>query len=112
MDRKVRRKRNSLEVEGVIGVEEALLRRERQKARELRKTQWWRRRVERGICHYCNETYAAGDLTMDHVVPLARGGKSTKGNCVPCCKTCNTKKATLVPVEWNEYLDSLRRARI
>lgn len=29
---------------------------------------------------------------MDHVVPLVRGGRSTKGNLVPCCKACNTKK--------------------
>ena len=29
---------------------------------------------------------------MDHVVPLVRGGRSTKGNVVPACKDCNTKK--------------------
>ncbi len=29
---------------------------------------------------------------MDHLVPLARGGRSTKGNLVPACKECNTKK--------------------
>ena len=29
---------------------------------------------------------------MDHVVPLARGGKSTKGNTVPACIEYNHKK--------------------
>ena len=29
---------------------------------------------------------------MDHVVPLVRGGRSTKGNVVPACKECNTTK--------------------
>ena len=29
---------------------------------------------------------------MDHVVPLIRGGRSTKGNVVPACKECNAKK--------------------
>jgi 5-methylcytosine-specific restriction protein A len=29
---------------------------------------------------------------MDHVVPLVRGGRSTRGNVVPACKTCNTDK--------------------
>ena len=29
---------------------------------------------------------------MDHIVPLAQGGKSTRGNTVPCCKLCNNKK--------------------
>ena len=29
---------------------------------------------------------------MDHVVPLARGGRSTRGNVVPCCRECNQAK--------------------
>lgn len=29
---------------------------------------------------------------MDHLIPIARGGKSDKKNCVPSCKDCNTKK--------------------
>ena len=36
---------------------------------------------------------------MDHVVPLARGGKSNKGNIVPCCKSCNNDKKYLTPAE-------------
>ncbi len=46
---------------------------------------------------------------MDHLVPLVRGGKSTKSNCVPCCKQCNTKKSTLLPLEWEEYLRGFQR---
>jgi len=34
-------------------LEEADLKRERQKARELRGSQWWKRRVAKGECHYC-----------------------------------------------------------
>jgi len=68
------------------------LRRERAKARELRRTQWWKRRRAAGVCHYCGERFAPELLTMDHVVPLVRGGRSTKGNVVPACKDCNTKK--------------------
>jgi len=44
---------------------------------------------------------------MDHVVPLTRGGKSTKRNVVPACKECNNKKKYLLPIEWEEYLQSL-----
>jgi len=29
---------------------------------------------------------------MDHLIPIARGGKSDKKNCVPSCKDCNTRK--------------------
>ncbi len=80
------------------------LRREKSRARELRASQWWKRRLAKGVCRYCGEQHPPSRLTMDHVVPLARGGKSVKGNVVPCCKECNTAKRTLLPSEWAEYL--------
>jgi 5-methylcytosine-specific restriction enzyme A len=46
-------------------------------------------------------------LTMDHIVPLGRGGASTRGNVVPACKECNTRKKHLLPIEWQDYVDSL-----
>lgn len=66
---------------------------ERNKARELRKSPWWKNRVARGLCHYCQETVAPALLTLDHIVPVSRGGRTTKGNCVPCCKECNNKNS-------------------
>ena len=36
---------------------------------------------------------------MDHIVPVVRGGKSTRGNVVPCCKECNSDKKYLTPAE-------------
>jgi 5-methylcytosine-specific restriction endonuclease McrA len=42
---------------------------------------------------------------MDHVVPVARGGRSVKGNLVPCCKACNNAKQGLLPMEWEGYLE-------
>lgn len=44
---------------------------------------------------------------MEHIVPISRGGKTTRNNVVPACKDCNTKKNRLVPVEWEEYLARL-----
>lgn len=85
------------------GADEATIRREKNKARELRKTQWWRRRLDQGICHYCGRHFPPAELTMDHVVPLARGGRSNKGNLVACCKACNTAKKSLLPSEWDDY---------
>lgn len=72
---------------------------EKAKARELRKTQWWKNEVAKGICHYCGKRFKPKDLTMDHVVPFSRGGKSTKGNIVPSCKVCNNKKKYMTPVD-------------
>lgn len=85
------------------------IRRQKEKARALRKTQWWQRQIARGVCHYCGKQVPSCELTMDHVVPLARGGLSTKGNVVPSCKTCNSRKKYLIPVEWEEYVQSLSR---
>lgn len=87
---------------------EAVLR-EKDKARSLRKTQWWQRQLAKGVCHYCGRKTAPAELTMDHIVPLIRGGRSTKGNVVPACKDCNNRKKYLLPVEWEEYLNGFRR---
>ncbi len=51
---------------------------------------------------------APKELTLDHIVPVIRGGKSTRGNCVPSCKECNNRKKHLLPIEWEEYLDRLK----
>ncbi|MDY0267919.1 HNH endonuclease [Trichloromonas sp.] len=84
-------------------------RREREKARELRQSRWWKNRIAGGICHYCGMKVAPKDLTLDHLVPVSRGGKSTKSNCVPACKSCNNQKKNLLPMEWEKYLAGLQR---
>jgi len=85
-------------------VDEDFIRRERAKARELRKQNWWRNKIAKGVCHYCGKQVPPKELTLDHIVPLVRGGRSTRGNCVPACKECNSKKQSLLPIEWEEYL--------
>jgi len=72
---------------------------EKEKARQLRKSQWWQAKLSKGICHYCGEKFSKEELTMDHILPLARGGKSTKGNLVIACKKCNNEKKYLTPAE-------------
>ena len=79
-------------------------RREKAIARELRQTGWWKRRIADGCCHYCRREVGARKLTLDHVVPLIRGGTSVRGNVVPACKDCNTAKKSLLPWEWDAYL--------
>jgi len=73
--------------------------REKLKAQEMRKSQWWKNNISHGICYYCQAKFLPDKLTMDHVVPLSRGGRSTKGNTVPCCKACNNNKKYLTPAE-------------
>jgi 5-methylcytosine-specific restriction protein A len=91
----------------IIIVSDDELRREKAKARVIRQSQWWKRRRSEGVCFYCRRKFPPGELTMDHLVPLIRGGKSSKGNIVPACKECNNKKKYLLPLEWEEYLESL-----
>jgi 5-methylcytosine-specific restriction endonuclease McrA len=91
-----------------VSVDEEQVRREKAKARELRQSQWWKRKRSRGVCHYCGRAFRPAELTMDHLVPLARGGRTTQGNVVPACKDCNSRKKYLLPMEWEEYLLAIK----
>lgn len=72
---------------------------ERDRAQKLRASPWWKTQTQKGLCHFCQQPVGADNLTMDHLVPLARGGKSTRGNIVPACQACNKKKQLETPVE-------------
>jgi 5-methylcytosine-specific restriction endonuclease McrA len=85
------------------------IKRERSRARELRDSQWWKRQLAKGSCGYCGRSVSPKELTMDHIVPVSRGGRSTKGNVVPCCKDCNNAKKQLLPMEWEQYLKKVGR---
>jgi len=84
-----------------------LLKRERARARELRASQWWKRRIADGVCYYCRRQVGIRALSMDHLVPLGRGGRSVRGNVVPACKACNSRKQSMLPVEWTDYVRAL-----
>ena len=83
----------------LVEVSEKEIRRERQKARELRASQWWKRKRATGICHHCGQKFLPKELTMDHLIPIIRGGKSTRGNLVPACKKCNADRKYRLPFE-------------
>ena len=92
-----------------IAADEAHIRREKEKAREIRSSPWWKRKRSSGICFYCGGKFRVDELTMDHLIPLARGGRSVRGNIVPACKDCNSRKKYLLPTEWEEYLETLKQ---
>ena len=64
---------------------------------------------DRHTCQYCTRSYAANDLTLDHVVARSRGGKSTWENLVACCRRCNNRKGDRMPEEAGMTL--MRRPR-
>jgi 5-methylcytosine-specific restriction protein A len=82
------------------------IRTERERGKKLRKTPWWKTQIQSGVCHFCQKNVGADNLTMDHLVPLARKGKSTRGNVVPACQACNRNKNLTTPVE--TILDQIR----
>ena len=90
--------------------DEEHIRREKAKARALRQSGWWKNQVGQGQCYYCRRRVQPQALTMDHIVPIVRGGRSTKGNVVPCCKACNSQKTHRLPLEWTEYLEARQQA--
>ena len=46
------------------------------------------------VCQYCD---ARSELTVDHVIPRAKGGASTWDNVVACCAPCNRRKGDMLP---------------
>jgi 5-methylcytosine-specific restriction endonuclease McrA len=51
------------------------------------------------VCQYCGKTFGSAELTLDHVLPRSRNGKSSWENVVTSCKKCNERKADRSPEE-------------
>jgi 5-methylcytosine-specific restriction endonuclease McrA len=114
-DRDINRKkaRRSGQRQAVIsGDIDTLINREKSRARELRGSSWWKAKISAGKCYYCGGRFKPSDLTMDHKIPLSRGGTSEKNNIVPACKECNNRKKYMLPSEWEEYLDKIKNTVI
>jgi 5-methylcytosine-specific restriction endonuclease McrA len=90
-----------------VPADEEHVRREKAAAYTLRHSAWWKNIRGRGQCYYCKQIVHPHELTMDHIVPIIRGGRTTRHNVVACCKNCNSKKKYLLPIEWQAYLDQL-----
>jgi len=88
-----------------VPADERHIRRERERARALKATAWWQAQLAKGVCRHCGGHFPPNQLTMDHLIPVARGGRSDKHNVVPACFACNQAKAAKTPVE--QILDSL-----
>jgi len=50
-------------------------------------------------CQYCGKRLSHRNLTIDHVIPRSRGGKTEWTNVVTSCVSCNTKKGDRTPEE-------------
>jgi 5-methylcytosine-specific restriction endonuclease McrA len=84
----------------VFVTSESHSRAEKEHARALRASRWWQNLIANAACYYCGTPLTQQAATMDHVVPVAQGGRSVRGNVVPACKACNTAKGGLSAAEW------------
>lgn len=79
----------------------------------LSRDQLWRRWVEFDhTCAYCG---AGGDLQVEHVVPISKGGEHHLGNIVPACQSCNFSKGKADALTWYQsqaFFDETRWQRI
>ncbi|MHC4450625.1 MAG: HNH endonuclease [Planctomycetota bacterium] len=67
-------------------------------------------RRDRLTCQYCGCKPGSEELTIDHVIPRSRGGRSNWRNCVLACVECNKRKSNRLPNEAGMHL--LRPAKI
>ncbi len=56
---------------------------------------------DHAVCQYCNKALTIKEVTMDHVHPVSKGGKTTWDNIVAACNSCNSRKGNQLPVgQW------------
>lgn len=53
------------------------------------------------LCPYCNKNKTD---TIDHVVPLSKGGTNNKDNLIAVCRSCNSKKGAKSLLQFNPIL--------
>lgn len=56
-----------------------------------------------GQCAYCGVELGIMDGTWDHVIPFDRGGTNVIENIVRCCTSCQRRKFTKTPAEYEEH---------
>lgn len=54
---------------------------------------------DRYSCQFCGRVLPASELTLDHVIPRSRGGRTDWDNLVASCHACNNLKGDRLPEE-------------
>jgi 5-methylcytosine-specific restriction endonuclease McrA len=70
----------------------------------------YRRQVfnkQNGICAMCGKRIYFYDFTVDHIIPVSKGGKNTLDNMEAMCYTCNHMKADILKTDFLEHISKI-----
>lgn len=59
------------------------------------------------VCAYCGNKFHPNEMTVDHILPVVRGGTNSWRNCISACKKCNNRKSDKTPEEAGMFLKYL-----
>ena len=88
-----------MDIQYYIFSDETHRKKEKNKTRNIKKTRWWQQKCADRTCYYCKKKFDFSELTIDHIIPIARGGKTAPGNVVPSCQECNKEKGVDTPLD-------------
>jgi hypothetical protein len=54
-------------------------------------------------CHICSKPIHYTDFSIDHIIPISRGGTQDLDNLLPAHKVCNSQKSNKLPIKGGNY---------
>lgn len=77
------------------------------------KTKMMNKKTKSWTCRYCGtKMYNRDDVTVDHIKPVSKGGKTTDSNLLICCKTCNKSKSSKHKNHYKNLLDGSGKRKL
>lgn len=61
-------------------------------------------KIVKWYCCYCGIELNSRIYTIEHLVPLSKGGNNRAANKFPCCKSCNNKRSNYSYTHWIKSL--------
>lgn len=65
-----------------------------------------------GRCVYCGRFIPFDEMTIDHIVPLSKGGTNYEKNLQCCCKECNLMKQDLLERDFYRKMKEILRHQV
>lgn len=59
---------------------------------------------QNGLCAYCGQHRNIKYMTVDHIIPLSKGGTDSLENLQCTCKLCNRLKSDMLPSEFTDFV--------